>query len=212
MRKITITIFSYLMALTMQAQIKTASPAGEYYLRGVMETAAGFKLNEDSSFQFFFSYGALDRQGHGKWKMEGDKIIFDSNPKNLRDFKLTASKKDEQEGITIIFTGGNAAINKYLHTIVRTGSKEAHTAAGNDGIAMLPAMKADTIILFFEWCAEKQSVFTPGRTSDNRYTFELLPTIFDVVFDNFKMSVQPGKITGVLPFSGDLVCNFVKEK
>jgi hypothetical protein len=196
----------------MEAQPKTASPVGEYYLRGVMETAAGFKLDEDSTFQFYFSYGALDRQGRGKWKMEGDKIIFDSNPKNLQDFKLTSSGKDQKAGITIIFTGGNAAINKYLHAIVRTGTKEEHTAAGNDGIAMLPAMKADTIILFFEWCAEKQSVFTPDRTSDNHYTFELLPTIFDVVFDNFKMSVQPDKITGALPFSGDMACNFVKEK
>lgn len=196
----------------MQAQTKTFSPVGEYYLKGVMETAAGFKLNQDSTFQFFFSYGALDRQGQGKWKMEADKIIFDSNPKNLRDFKLTSSEKDEKEGITIIFTGGNAAINKYLHAIVRTGSREEHAAAGNDGVALLPAMKADTIILFFEWCAEKRSVFTPDRTSDNHYTFELQPTIFDVVFDHFKMAVQPDKMTGALPFSGDMVCNFVKEK
>jgi len=41
---------------------------------------------------------------------------------------------------------------------------------------------------------------------------KLQPTIFAVVFDNFKMSVQPDKITGALSFSGDMVCNFVKEK
>ena len=39
--------------------------AGEYYLQGVMETASGFKLNEDSTFQFFFMYGAMDRVGEG---------------------------------------------------------------------------------------------------------------------------------------------------
>jgi hypothetical protein len=39
----------------MKAQtIFSSSPVGEYYLRGVMETACGFKLNEDSTFQFFF--------------------------------------------------------------------------------------------------------------------------------------------------------------
>ena len=63
------------IAHTMLAQSKTASPAGEYYLRGVMETAAGFKLNEDSTFQFFFSYGALDRQGRGKWTTEGHPLF-----------------------------------------------------------------------------------------------------------------------------------------
>ena len=35
---------------------QTAAPiAGQYYLEGVRETASGFKLNEDSSFEFFFS-------------------------------------------------------------------------------------------------------------------------------------------------------------
>ena len=28
--------------------------AGEYYLQGVMEIASGFKLNADSSFEFYF--------------------------------------------------------------------------------------------------------------------------------------------------------------
>jgi len=92
------------------------------------------------------------------------------------------------------------------------------TAPFNSSLAMAPwtdrvgGSGRRKVILFFEWCAEKQSVFIPDRTSDNHCTFELQPTIFDVVFDNFKMSVQPDKITGALPFSGDMVCNFVKEK
>jgi len=32
--------------------------ADAYYVRVVMETGSGFKLNEDSSFQFFYSYGS----------------------------------------------------------------------------------------------------------------------------------------------------------
>ena len=54
--------------------------AGAYYLQGVMETGSGFKLNKDSSFQFFYSYGALDRYGSGKWKLENHKIILNSKP------------------------------------------------------------------------------------------------------------------------------------
>ena len=58
----------------MEAQQKTNTAIGEYYLSGVMETASGFKLNPDSTFQFFFSYGALDRSGSGTWKQEGNNI------------------------------------------------------------------------------------------------------------------------------------------
>ena len=47
----------------MLAQTPSQSVAGEYYLNGVMETASGFRVNADSTFEFFFSQGALDRQG-----------------------------------------------------------------------------------------------------------------------------------------------------
>jgi hypothetical protein len=47
----------------MHAQNNTA--AGIYNLEGVMETASGFKLNADSTFEFYFSYGALDSMVKG---------------------------------------------------------------------------------------------------------------------------------------------------
>ena len=42
--------------------------SGDYYLTGVMETGCGIKLNPDNTFEFFYSYGALDRHGYGSWK------------------------------------------------------------------------------------------------------------------------------------------------
>ena len=65
----------------MDAQTNSRDYTGEYYLRGVMETASGFKLNPDSSFQFFFSYGALDRMGSGKWTVRGNELILNSRPR-----------------------------------------------------------------------------------------------------------------------------------
>jgi hypothetical protein len=35
--------------------------AGEYFLTGVHETAAGFLIKDDSTFEYFYSEGALDR-------------------------------------------------------------------------------------------------------------------------------------------------------
>jgi len=54
--KKTILLF-LLITLTkyMEAQLQTDSITGAYYLKGVMETASGFKLNADSTFEFFFS-------------------------------------------------------------------------------------------------------------------------------------------------------------
>src|SRR4026207_896884 len=74
----------------MQAQVKN-KVAGIYSLEGVMETASGFKLNEDSTFEFYFSYGALDRYGSGKWSMKNDSVVFNSKPFPGKDFKIVDS-------------------------------------------------------------------------------------------------------------------------
>jgi hypothetical protein len=51
-----------------------ASLAGEYYLQGVMETGSGLLLREDGTFEWFFTYGALDLGARGKWSRAGDGI------------------------------------------------------------------------------------------------------------------------------------------
>src|SRR6476620_8502486 len=79
----------YLSTTSMMAQ--TNNITGVYNLRCVMEMASGFKLNNDSSFEFYFSYGALDRYGSGKWSMNNDNIVFTSKPSPGKDFKLAGS-------------------------------------------------------------------------------------------------------------------------
>lgn len=58
------------------AQAPQASLAGEYHLAGVMETGSGLLLRDDGSFEWFFTYGALDLGARGKWKREGDTVVL----------------------------------------------------------------------------------------------------------------------------------------
>jgi len=48
--------------------------AGEYHLDGVMETGSGLLLRTDGSFEWFFSYGALDLGAKGRWTRTGNGI------------------------------------------------------------------------------------------------------------------------------------------
>ena len=63
--------------------------AGTYYLSGVSEMASGIILKADSTFEFFFSYGALDRYGSGKWMFENNNIVLNRKPYPGKDFKMT---------------------------------------------------------------------------------------------------------------------------
>jgi len=66
--------------------------SGAYMLRGVMEVASGFELKEDSTFEFYFAYGALDRTGSGNWRIENDNIILNSKPSPGKDFKMVSNR------------------------------------------------------------------------------------------------------------------------
>ena len=51
-----------------------ATLVGEYQLAGVMETGSGLLLRADGSFEWYFSYGALDLGARGTWTRLGDAV------------------------------------------------------------------------------------------------------------------------------------------
>lgn len=54
----------------------TASLAGTYHLEGVMETGSDLRLGADGTFDWAFTYGALDLLAKGRWQREGDGIAL----------------------------------------------------------------------------------------------------------------------------------------
>jgi len=53
-----------------------ATLAGGYHLEGVMETGSDLLLRADGTFEWAFTYGALDLQAKGRWQREGDGIAL----------------------------------------------------------------------------------------------------------------------------------------
>ncbi|MBC7850694.1 MAG: hypothetical protein H7Y31_13215 [Chitinophagaceae bacterium] len=199
MKPFFLTISILLMSLLMQAQAKTKSPIGEYYLQGVMETASGFKFNQDSTFQFFFSYGALDREGQGVWKMNGDRILLNTPTKPEHDYVLVKSEKRDIPGITVKISGSSINFLQHVFAILKTGDKAEDVQANSNGIMQFTATTADSIELLFEFCPEKSSVFNLKGSSHNFFEFHFEPSIMDVVFNEFSLHLGNDEMTGPHP-------------
>jgi hypothetical protein len=183
----------------MNAQPATSSLAGEYYLRGVMETASGFKLNTDSTFQFFFSYGSLDRYGSGKWTSKNDHVTLNSEIKHPRDFALVRSMKKPGDHITIKILDANPHLLHYMYGLISSGYSGQQDTADADGQMTFRPQKLDTIVLLFEFCPEKQSVFTIPGGSDNYFEFRIEPWIMEVYFDNLDLQITENGLEGSHP-------------
>ncbi|MCW3116973.1 MAG: hypothetical protein JWM28_1055 [Chitinophagaceae bacterium] len=187
------------MPFYMIAQIATPSPAGEYYLRGVMETASGFKLDNDGSFQFFFSYGALDRFGSGQWTSKGNQVILNSQEKHPADFAPVQSKKTEGDNITVKMTDSNTMMLRHIYCVIQAGDKKQEGLADAAGTIIFTPQAVDSIVLIFEFCAEKQSIFAVPVKNHNYFEFRFEPWILEVLFENFVLQINDAGFSGMHP-------------
>ena len=95
---------------------------GEYAFRKT-EMIAGFNFTAAGTFQFFFSYGAVDRSAAGTFTVEGNTIKLTSNKEAGKDFTVTAQSKDAT-GYTINFTHANKYLLQNIYCKWRkTGSR-----------------------------------------------------------------------------------------
>ena len=199
------------MTTITQAQTSVSSAAGEYYLQGVMETGSGFKLNDDSSFQFFFSYGALDRTAEGTWSVTGNSIVLNTRKKPLYDYALVNSRQTKDDNITISLPGSRE-ISKYLHCSIKSGAQEQQGSFGPDETVSFKAQPVESIELFFEFCPEKISLFKIQASDHNHFEFRFEPWMMELFFENFKLNAGPDRLTGAHPLLNGETFVYLKAK
>lgn len=197
---------------TMHAQEPTTGIAGVYYLQGVMETASVLELKPDSSFTFFFSYGALDRFGSGKWSLQHDQIVLNSRVRPAVDFKLTSSEKKDDGFITVRISDNNEHLLRYVDCIVKTRSGEEQATTDREGIARFPKKEIDSILLLFTLCPDRYSSFPVTDKQQNDFTFRFEPWIVEIFFDQFRLQYQKNLLTGKHPLLEGNHFTYIKEK
>ncbi|MEP7129457.1 MAG: hypothetical protein ABI729_11340 [Chitinophagales bacterium] len=196
-----ILIFFTLLFFTFEihAQLKDKDIAGEYYLEGVMEVGSGFQISEDHTFEFFFSYGALDRSGKGTWKAEGSNIIFNSAPWPGSDFKLEKQDHHKQKGVVIQVKDKNTMILGYVGCIVSGAVNVQELQSNNDGTIVFESQTIDTISLYHQFYSDAISVFPVKESTDNYFEFTFLPHLGTVFFNEFVLKIDNKKLTGGNP-------------
>lgn len=195
----------------MNAQQKAQTVVGEYYLRGVMETASGFKLNADSTFEFFFSYGALDRGGAGTWKQKGERISFSSSKMKRKDFALINSSVAENDKITIQIKDANPSLRSHVYALLKSGDKQSQEFTDKNGGIIFPKQAVDTLTLILEFCPEKAFVFINENKAHNYFEFRFEKDIMEVFFDNLQLRITDEGMEGQHPLLKEGVYQFKKN-
>jgi hypothetical protein len=186
-----------MLQTSIKAQNQTSIPA-EYHLQGVMETASALLLKPDSTFELYFSYGAMDRQGSGKWTFENGRITLNSKPKPSADFSLVASKATEDSSTTVKIISPNSQLLPHFEVMVRSANGENYGKTNSEGIFTGPKSKVNSVELFFNFCPERFSTF-PIQSDDNYFEFKIEPWIAEIFADNVVMTLTKEGLTGQHP-------------
>ena len=143
-------------------------PAGEYYLKGVMETASGFNLHQNNTFEFFFSYGALDRHGYGTWS-EGKKgtLVLNSDYNNQMPFEILAEKKENNSGLVITLPDYNKALQSETKIVVTYKETEEEQVVSSDGAFHFIAPFADKIVITCLYYIDNPATLFPSKEKNN---------------------------------------------
>jgi len=173
--------------------------AGEYYLQGVHEMASGFILKENGEFQFFFSYGALDRMGSGKWTEKDGKIIFQTEKALDPPFVLTSSESVNGTPIKIRIDENNPVLRHHVFCTLEKNKEESWQQMDADGTTQFPAGSVKEISVLLEFCPEKIASFPVTEKDHNQFVFRMQPSIMDIFFNQFSLVVEDGALKGGHP-------------
>ena len=183
---------------------------GTYYLRGVMEVGSGFLLKPDSTFQFFFTYGALDREGSGKWAIKDKQVILNSAPKPSPDFALIKNSIVNSDFTTIKIINSNQNFLRYVYAYVKFSDIILEEKTNEEGELKIPRKGVENISLAFEFSPEKIFNFKAGKEY-NYYEFQMEPSITEVFFENFHLQIAPGELKGKHPLLDEKEYVYEKE-
>ncbi len=205
-------IILILLSITLKMNAQSPSPIGIYYLEGVMETASGFKLDTDSTFEFFLSQGALDRTGKGSWSQNGDIITMQSPGRPGPGFILQKSSKEKHSKNVVIINESNSMLLSFIYVRLYQDDKSEFMKMGTDGKMELESVKFTKIEFLFELCPERIYSFEKTNEQDNHFEFTIDTGIMEVYFDKITYKIEGNYLKGRHPLLRGDEFLFLKNK
>jgi hypothetical protein len=192
--KKTITILLLIVNLQTMSQTKIQ---GEYYFRKT-EMVAGFNFSAAGTFQFFFSYGAVDRSAAGSFTVEKNIIKLKSNKEAGKDFTVTAQAK-EGSGYTVAFTHANKYLLQNILCVFFVNGKEERAFTDDKGEVHTGLSDCDSIYARHLLFPDILTLVKDVENKNNRFTLSLNPSLEQLSFKGIDLTIESDGSLSWLP-------------
>lgn len=173
--------------------------SGEYQLAPLPEIAAGFQLKKDSSFEFYFIYGAIDRYGKGSWTVEGNEVVLNSSPGAHPPFVLETTEPGPAGGCLIRMADHNPFLLSAIYAMENLQTQAGFVQANNRGELQINRMESDSVFLVSELFPEKTYRFRLPENGHRTLVFRLAPDAFEVFLSGIRLRIEGNTLAGSIP-------------
>jgi len=167
---------------------------GVYTLHGIQDMAAGFKFTPDGRFEFFYIYGAGDRDATGTYTVEGDTVKLKSDKEPGKDFKIDAQRK-EGTGYTIKVNDPNTNYLSYVSCFYFIGETRELVEANKHGLIHIDLPAVDSIHVRHELAVDIPTLVKDKTNDNNYFEVSLLPSLSQVSFKGIDLFMKEDTLT-----------------
>jgi hypothetical protein len=200
----------------LHAQASTVMIPGEFHLQGVTEVASGFRFNADSTFDFYFVYGAVDRFGRGRWQRAGETVILNSPARTEPDFILQEAKElpGAKNQLVVQVKDANRQILGYVYGQVKLADGSTVQAESDaDGRIVFPlATRAVEFSLIHGLWPNQPVPFALTDPRVNYYEFSISRQIVEVEFRELVLRAEGDNLVGAHPLMEEEEFTYVRAK
>jgi hypothetical protein len=167
---------------------------GVYALRGIQDMAAAFKFTPDGRFEFFYAYGAGDRNATGSYTIEGDTVKLKSDKEPGKDFKIETQRK-QGKGYTIKLNAADKNYLSYMSCFYFVGETRELAQANKEGIIHIDLPEVDSLFVRHELAVDIPTLVKDKDNDNNYFEVSLLPSLGQVSFKGIDLFIKEDTLT-----------------
>jgi hypothetical protein len=174
-----------------------SSLQGEYYFSR-QELVAGFNFSKDGQFQFFYSYGAIDRHATGIYAVEGDKVMLYSNKEPGKDFTIVKQNK-LGKGFKIKFEAPNSYLLNHILCTYYIGGIANQAISDSNGEVILAIPICDSIYVQHGLFPDIATLLKDSNNSNTNFIVKLNPSLEQLSFKGITLKIENENEFSCLP-------------
>lgn len=164
-----------------------------YQLYGKMEMASAFKFNPDNTFEFFYSYGAVDRQASGNYHLDGNNIILKSDKEAGQDFHIIKQNRGKNPQIKVNAPQAWFASNVVCRFI--NGDQEEYVQTDDSGVAESSYSDCDVIMVLHGLYPDEWTLIKTKENQNQFFEIGLNPSLEQVSFNRSIATLENDIVT-----------------